>query len=93
MDTIAYFALSCSTTEEVSGKFWTSILNIFGIPIYIYLDNLYTSSTDELLYIRLGRVQNVMTNCPNIEDDVKTFIKIRPKYLHDTERIFSPQDY
>jgi hypothetical protein len=39
MDTIEYLALNYSATEEVRDKFWTSILDIFGIPTYAYLDN------------------------------------------------------
>jgi len=54
MDTIEHFALSCSATEEVRDKFWTSILDIFGIQTFIYLDTLCSSSTEELLYILLG---------------------------------------
>ena len=58
MDTITQFALSCSATEEGNDKFGTPILDILGIPTYVYLDNLYSSSTEELLYIFLGRAQN-----------------------------------
>ena len=93
MDTIEHLALSCSATEEVRDKFWTSILDIFGIPTYAYLDNWYSSSTEELLYILLGRVQNLTTNCPNIEDDVHTFINICAKYLREVARIFFAQGY
>jgi len=51
------------------------------IPAYVYLDNLYSSSTEELLYILLGRLQSLRTNCPDIEDDVHTFINICATYL------------
>ena len=40
----------------------------------------------------LGRVQNVTTNCPDIEVDVNTFINICPKYLRDTASIISSQE-
>jgi hypothetical protein len=50
-------------------------------PPYVYLDNLCSSSTEELLYILLGRVQNLRTHCPDIEDDVNTFMNICAKYL------------
>ena len=50
-------------------------------PPYVYLDNLCSSSTQELLYILLGRVQNLRTHCPDIEDDVNTFMNICAKYL------------
>jgi hypothetical protein len=51
IDTIEHFVLSCSATEEVCDKFWTSILDIFGIQAFIYLDTLYSLSIEELLYI------------------------------------------
>jgi hypothetical protein len=51
VDTIEHFVLSCSATEEVCDKFWTSILDIFGIQAFIYLDTLYSLSIEELLYI------------------------------------------
>ena len=63
-------------------------IDIFGIQTFIYLDTLYSSSTEEMLYILLGRVQNLTTNCPDIEDDVY----ICDKYLRDTARIFFSQD-
>ena len=47
MDMIEHFASSCSATGEVHDKFWTSIIDIFGIRTYVYLDNLYSSSTAE----------------------------------------------
>ena len=69
---------SLATSERLSRmeqdsdftRFWTSILDIFGIQTFIYPDTLYSSSTEELLYILLGGVQNLTTNCPDIEDDV-----------------------
>ncbi len=79
LDTIEHFVLSCSATE-VRDKFWTSILRN---PNF---------STEELLYILLARVQNLTTNCPDIEDDVYTFINICAKYLRGTARIFFSQD-
>ena len=92
MDRIEHFALSCSATEEVHDKFWTSILDIFGIQTFIYLDTLYSSSTEELLYILLEQLQNLTTNFPDIEDDVYTLINIYAKYLRDTARILFSQD-
>ena len=62
-------------------------------PPYVYLDNLCSSSTEELLYILLGRVQNLRTHCPDIEDDINTSINICAKYLRETARIFYAQDY
>ena len=62
-------------------------------PPYVYLDNLCSSSTEQLLYILLGRVQNLRTHCPDIEDDVNTFMNICAKYLRETARIFFAQDY
>jgi len=88
MDTIEHFALSCSATEKVRSKFWASILDIFGIPTYVYLDNWHSSSTEEFLYILLGRVHNLMTNFPDIEHDVNKFIAICAKYLREAARIY-----
>jgi hypothetical protein len=58
----------------------------------IVTDITYSSSTEELLYILLGRLQNLTTNCPNIKDDVNTLINIYAKYLRDTARLFFSQD-
>ena len=44
MDTIEHFDFNSSATEEVRSKFWASILDIFGIPIYVYHDNWHSSS-------------------------------------------------
>ena len=74
--------------DKIRDKFWTSILNIFRIPIYVYVDNLHSSSTEELLYILLEQLQNLTTNFPDIEDDANRFINICAKYLRDTALIF-----
>jgi len=71
----------------------TSIRNIFRFPTYIYLDNLCSSAPEVMLYILLGRVQNLRTNCQDIDDEVNTFIYICAKYFHHTARTIFSQDY